>query len=265
MPNQGIPVTDSDHQMRDKVVVLLTSTVTPRAYREQTAVHDPRQRLKQYISAIEFWLNYADERIAGVVFCDNSGIERIRFGDISSSFGRELEFISFVDDYKPDNVHYGFSELGIIDFAVKNSQLIQKSDGVLKATGRFSFPKASRLLDEIESNCSFSIDCYKIKSKNIQFPFRCRTQMFYFKRPFYIRYFLDTRHEMVGMCSHIEEFIARKLEGIDTTNANITYRWKRECNPTGIGSNGHRYRSAANRIKYSIRGFLRTFFPCLWL
>ncbi|WP_157893389.1 hypothetical protein [Aquidulcibacter paucihalophilus] len=251
--------------MQRKFLILLTSTVNPTFYRDQTLLVDKRERLNQYLNAVKFWLNHPDDRIGGVVFCDNSGADSELFANLESSVGREFEFLSFVDTERPQGVHYGYGELGIIDFAVANSRLFQKNDNIIKVTGRLIFPTISKLLDEIDPRILFAIDCYRIRSRGIRYPFRARTQLLYFKREFYSKHFQESRHEMIGYCSHIEEFIPRKLELLHLPDPLLSLRWRSECIANGVGSNRNNYQSLGNNIKYAVRGLLRYFLPNIWL
>jgi hypothetical protein len=251
--------------MRDKVLIVLTATVTPSAFRDQTMLQDKQVRLGQYLQAIDFWLTYPDDRITGVVFCDNSGVASDLFANVSSKSGRAFEFLSFVDAACPEGVHYGYGELGIIDYVINNSDLVQKCGRIVKATGRLTFPTVNRLLDNIDAKCVFAIDCHHVKTRNIKYPFRSRTQIFYFQRDFYRNYFLGMRNEMIGHCSHIEEFLPRKLDVLDLPDDDIMFRWKCECVARGIGSNQNDYQSIGNVLRYSVRGLLRVLLPKLWL
>ena len=85
-----------------------------------------------------------------------------------------------------------------------------------------------------------------------------------FAKGFYRNSMLDSRDEMFGRCSHIEEFIGIKLESL-AREYRIIWRFRVECPPAGIGGNSTDYYSLTNVSKNALRMVSRKMFPAVWL
>lgn len=246
-----------------ELVILMTATIDPGGYADQCSRNTVEERLKDYLFALEFWLNYNDPRIIGIVFCENSGypLEKHLKKIYKKNY---LEILRFDGNTKPVDVHYGYSELGIIDYAIKNSRLISNSKYFVKITGRLIFPNLSGLINSLNESFLVAIDCSK-KKENKGGDIIARTQLAIFEKGFYMRYFYERRYEMVGHYSHIEEWWATKFFTMKNVEG-ICLRWPIECNPIGIDAfSSKSYTRTTLRIKYMIRGIARKLIPSWWL
>ena len=128
-----------------KCVLLLTACIAPTAATLQKHVlqrSDPLVRLHDYKTALQYWLNYPDDRITGIVFIENSHFSLAELQQLaadSNSQQRSIEFLKCQPEEVPDGVHYGYSELQMIDEAFDRSLLIQDSDHVIKSPVDFIF------------------------------------------------------------------------------------------------------------------------------
>ena len=127
--------------------VLLTATIDPGQYKPDLTRYDPAQRLSDYKQSLLFWEALNNSRLKGIVFCENSGTDLTPLADLTRKFRTPVEIISFEGNEKPSNMNYGYSELGIIDHAIGASIFLREYPYFIKATGRLTFPKISKLLD----------------------------------------------------------------------------------------------------------------------
>lgn len=250
-----------------KISILLTSTIDPGSYSNQLTRNDPSVRIKDYKDALSFYLKQND--IDNIIYCDNSEYSLEPLKEIPTN-NKKIEFISFNGNKKPDNVHYGYSELGIIDYAINNSKIINETDYFIKITGRLKITNISEIISQITENHDILIDCTKsILTKNIKNPnYRTRTQCIVFSKNFYIETLYNTRNLMPELgISHLEQFLAFKLDNIiKTENRRLELRFKNEPYIDGIsGSATYSYHTSKYWIKYHIRKVARLFFPSLWL
>src|SRR5690554_6828551 len=127
---------------RKRCVLLMTACIKPsetNVMKHSIHRNDPMIRLDDYKKALMFWLNYDEALIDGIVFVENSEFELSELNDLVESdnlYNREVEFLQFRSSEIPKDLHYGYSELEMIDRAFVNSQLIKNSDYVIKVTGR---------------------------------------------------------------------------------------------------------------------------------
>lgn len=94
-----------------------------------TVLNDPAEREKQYIHAINYYLENTNYNI---VFCNNSG------EDISQKLpkNRRLECLSFYGNDYDSSIGKGFGEIQIIQYALEHSHFIKQTKYIIKITGR---------------------------------------------------------------------------------------------------------------------------------
>ena len=246
-------------------VVLLTATIDPGLYGKDLARNNAQLRIEDYQHSLKFWMGISDPRIRGIVFCENSGADLNAFKERARNSTIPIEFLSFDGNSKPAGVHYGWSELGIIDHAIQESSLIAECQYFIKATGRLRFPRISKLLDSTNTDFDAIVDHRKKYKGESGCHTRARTQLMLFSKAFYEGHFLDARDEMLGKCSHIEEFIAAKLISLQE-GPKIIRRFPVECPPVGItGWKGDSYQSKSNRAKNAARSLMRKLVPWVWV
>ena len=246
--------------MKIKVVLLLTATFDPGDYSEQLKISSLEERLEDYKEALVFWSSIKDDRIAGIVLCENSGVKVDPY-ILKLIEDRGIEFIQFDGNDKPPNVHYGYSELGIIDYAISNSKLINKYERFIKITGRLKFGCIHNLLDHIPEELNMLIDLrtnYKTKGTYI-----ARTQIFFSTKQFWIQNLFNRRAEMIGKYALIEDWIPTILLSVD--RGNIILRFPIECYPIGrSGAFGTQF-GGSGKAKSILRSWTRRILPFLWI
>jgi hypothetical protein len=253
--------------MRGRTAILLTATVDPGDYADQSRRPSPDDRRKDYVSAIRFYTSLIDDRICGVVLCENSNHD---FSDIAGyldlqSVRTEFEILTFNGNEKPENIHYGYSELGIVDHAISKSKLLRKCDSFLKISGRLKLTNVLDLLSLIDPSTDFAIDFRRAYPRERGPQYRARTQIIYSSLQFYEDFIFEKRNQMIGVCTHIEEFIPIVVSSLADRH-NIMVRFPIECNISGVGGSDNKsYNSRTNQLKRTIRGVVRKNLPQLWL
>lgn len=251
--------------MHRSCTVLLTATLLPSQYDFGTVVRaDLSTRTQDYIAALKFWDSLPDNRIEAIVFCDNSGEDLSAIRDAMRCLRKPAELLGFRDHLPPPDLHYGYGELGIIDYAVQNSHILSRSPFFIKSTGRLRFPRITALLDALPDACSGVADHRRRYRREAGPPTRTRTQLMLFTPDCYAATLFDRRDEMRGRFSHIEEFLAHELQHV-VLNQPFLRRFPVECPPSGVGGNGHDYDCLTEQCKAVVRGMARRWLPHVWL
>ena len=254
--------------MQEPFAILLTATIDLQSFSQHSKRSEPETRLRDYQEALRFWEELDDPRIAGVVVCENSGSRDIEsLAEIAGGARKDIEMLSYLGEPMPPGLHYGYRELGAIDYACEQSRLIRSCRTFLKATGRLRFPNVKRLLDALPDGLDCALDMRRAYRRERGIRFRARTQLMLFARDFYERELFGARDGMIGACSHIEEWLPQALMPLHEANAaSMVLRFPLECAIAGVqGSNARDYQGAAPRLKRAVRGALRVAAPGLWL
>lgn len=248
------------------LVILLTSTIKPPG-----ATPDRIEvRRQQYAEALTFWLTHPDERISGIVYCDNSTPDLAWTHELVEKIDckRDFESLHCPDNNIPNGMHYGYPELGIIDYTVTHSKLLGRDPFFAKITGRFKYHRISELLDRLPESYDACIDFRKAyrKERKDWSAYRARTQLIFFRTEFYKKRLLHKRSLMLeNQVGYIEEFIPSLLPPSDEACSRVTFRWPIECQPSGVGGNGDNFDSRKRRLKAFVSSSLRRFMPWVWL
>ena len=98
---------------KDKFVILLTGCINPNGMK-YTALQDPKEREKQYIEAIGFYLRKTS---LPIVFCENTNY--IPFANYFSEHKKSgrFEYLTFDGNSYDKNKGKGFGEALIVDYA----------------------------------------------------------------------------------------------------------------------------------------------------
>jgi hypothetical protein len=138
------------------IVLLLTATIDPGATL-MVARHDPLVRLADYMSALGAWLSSG--AAPRVVFCENSGYDLAPLQRLVSSHGNhKVELISFSGNEPGATRGKGYSELKLIDHALKESSLLAASDVIVKCTGRLTVRNGLDVLHAVAKS-DFDVMC----------------------------------------------------------------------------------------------------------
>src|SRR5947209_1874837 len=112
---------------REPLALLLTACIDPGIEGSpHVARSNPIERLTDYVTSLRLWLRMPEPAIESIVFIDNSNsclhlLESVvRQHNIH---GRKVELLSYDGNSIPAGLHYGYAELGIIDYALEKSSL----------------------------------------------------------------------------------------------------------------------------------------------
>lgn len=117
-----------------KILILLTSCISPDPNQRFSVVNDPDKRLREYLDALSFYLSKTNERI---LFIDNSGYDISSIPYLKSHIlsGR-LEALYYIPDENTRLKGKGFGEQDIIRYARDNSVFWKDANYIIKITGR---------------------------------------------------------------------------------------------------------------------------------
>jgi hypothetical protein len=253
---------------RSSVAVLMTATINPAAASICLHRSDPQQRLQDYSSGLKFWLDFPDDRITSVVFCEKSGHDLSDFAEIVERCAstKSVELISTNDNIVPKGLHYGYAEARIIEHALENSSRLAAARYFIKATGRLTFPNVSRLLDRLGDDTLFAVDCRGsrgfIRKRE---PF-VRTELMLFASDFYRRYLMGASAAMAEKgVSHIENHLYAELMKW-YGHRGAVLRWTVNVDPRGHAAHWNKqYGSIDDRMKSAIRAITRVVCPNWWI
>jgi hypothetical protein len=253
-------------------LIVLTATVTP-SINVQVLRNDPEQRKRDYIRAFRFWLRHQDPRLTRLLFIENSGANLDIFRMIVSEenlMGKEVEILSVPPRKIPQNMHYGWGELMMLDDGLKSSSLARSCSHFIKATGRLTFPTISNLLDKAPQDFDALVECriptrvYRRGRNFVQALTRrdgayASTQLLLLKKSFYEQYFVGLAGLLQPFTDSdlMEAVLYKKLLSLRDTYS-IHLRFPVNCDPSGVGaSHGHDYDSRSRKIVGLVRRLLR--------
>lgn len=124
-------------------IILLTACVNPGGM-PFTVVSDAKQRLNQYLLALQFYLQNTS---CPIVFVDNSNMDKTPFLEYESQYGSRLEILAF-DGNKVKTQGKGLGEMEIIEYALMHSKfnLLLDKYRIVKITGRLIVRNINSLL-----------------------------------------------------------------------------------------------------------------------
>lgn len=142
-------------------LIVMTACIDPSSGPARVARSDPKVRLVDYLSALRFWFKLGEPRLRHLLFIDNSGYpldEVQRVVDREKPAEMKVELVSMNTNNYPPHVHYGYSELKMLDTGLERSALAKATRYWMKVTGRLTFPLVGRLLDRLPRNYHFAVD-----------------------------------------------------------------------------------------------------------
>jgi hypothetical protein len=255
----------SDYQKQ--YLLVMTACIDPRNAPHKVHRSDPQIRMEDYKKALNFWLQYPDQRIGSILFIENTGYPLTELQSVcdNNPLCKKVEFISLqCNDYPPD-VHYGYAELNMLDEGLAKSQLAKTSHYVIKVTGRLMFPDLTKLLNQLPQDYQFAVDCRAstpFAKKRLAF---VTTQLMIISTDFYERYLRNIRHQMNREITHIETILYREFVKHSAEKGAIL-RWRVNCDPVGLAAHWSKdYRSGKQRAINACRALARKLFPSCWI
>jgi hypothetical protein len=259
--------------MSTNYTLLMTACIEPNPLNfKSDSIHRMNAliRLKDYENALVYWLTCSTVRLNGIVFIENSGFDLTPLKNlvaINNPQALDVEFLQQHASERPKGLHYGYSEIEMIDYAFKRSTLINQSDYIIKVTGRLYFPKLGKLLKRLPNGFDLAIDSRDYKFWKYRKSYVVTT-IFVVSKKFYNTFLFNAKSQMVpGINSHIEKAYYKILKPLSFKNDNrIILRFPFSMNPIGIGAHGNvNYRSKKKLIESKIRDLTRIIFPNFWI
>jgi hypothetical protein len=231
---------------------------------------DVNMRLEDYKTALKYWLHNTDILLDGIVFVENSMYDLSELKQLveeNIDRGITVEFLQNKATEVPEGVHYGYSELEMIDYAFANSTLIKASDYIIKATGRLYFPTVAKLLKRLPSQYNIAIDSrdYDILKYSKHY---LVTTIFVVKKEFYATHLVGIKSKMVhGGAGLMEDLYFNILKPMYLEGTKgLILRFPFSMNPVGIGAHWNvNYQSKRKLFESAVRDLSRVLLPKLWI
>ncbi|HKZ01416.1 MAG TPA: hypothetical protein VJ180_04210 [Pyrinomonadaceae bacterium] len=248
-------------------LLVLTACIDPSTGPARVVRSDPFVRLKDYSSALKFWLVNPDPRLRSILFLENSGHSLDVLKELAAThnpFDKRVEFIQLHNNDYPPFVDYGYPELEMLDLGLESSELVKRSGYFIKVTGRLAFPTISSLLNRLPPTYLFAVDC------RIPMLPRGKTPAVYaslmiFSVSFYRANLMDIKSRMNDVLSNTETMLYLKLMDYAGRPGAIL-RWPVQVSPVGYSAHwGTNYGSPLRRAKDAIRQVSRRVLPDLWI
>ena len=254
--------------LNSEYVVIISACIDPSKGSIEVSRSDPSIRLQDYISGLRFWLNISDRRLDKIVFIENSGypLDALQeLAHLSNPLNKQVEFISLCCNEYPEGVHYGYAELNMIDEAFKLSKLLNQSSYLIKATGRLTFPTISRLLNRLNDDFMFAVDCRNNKLFVPSPQVFATTQLMIFSISFYRKHLLNIKAGLSKDMACIEGLIYNKLITFQGEKGAIL-RWSVNVDPSGYSSGWSKsYDSPKQKVINQARAICRIITPNWWV
>ena len=135
----------------NKITILLSSTVFIQPIKGYLVQRNHNDRLDAYLKAIKQWL---DKTSFNIVLVENSGYTFDELANYKTKYKDRFQIISFIEENIKDSTYIkncdskGSSEMLSLSYAYYNSELVSKSEFVIKVTGRFFIPNFQEYLEQ---------------------------------------------------------------------------------------------------------------------
>ena len=130
--------------------IMLTGTIDSSVFNNTNVVlTDLQQRLKQYKTAIEFYITqtFFDK----IIFVENSGydFEKEKYEILANQHRKQFEFVSIRTD-KGKTIRFGksYGEADCIEQGIKRSVLLSEEQSFYKITGRIILRNANKICND---------------------------------------------------------------------------------------------------------------------
>lgn len=263
--------------------LLLTACVDPQGVR--VARNDPVVRLRDYVQALRWWLGLPDRRVGDVIFAENSGypLDALReVAERQNPHGRAVTFLDECDNVVPPQLQYGYAELGMIDAAMHLPPVADPDRRVIKATGRLTFPRVTRLLDRLDrrewdfAGDGRNLDLGHLRKSMLRGWSKVgsrtmTTQLMFFRSGFWRGRLSGMQAEMRPFPERtwrIESVLCDRLAAVEAEGeARVMWRWPVNCQPSGLAAHcgEKRYDAGGQRVRAGFRALARRAMPWLWV
>lgn len=254
----------------ERYLLVMTACVDPSQGEYRLNRADPIVRLEDYKTALRFWLEFADDRIRNILFIENSNYPLDEFkamAERENPLNKKVEFISLDCNWYPPGGHYGYAELRMLDLGLQQSRLRHSTTHMIKVSGRFQFPRVTRLLDRVPADFDAVADAraWQNLHKRLDRPY-VTTQIILFAHDFYGKHLQTCYRDLEsGPESHMETIYYRKLREL-SASYRVIFRFP--CNVCPVGFPAHRARSYSHPSQILVnifRAMTRLALPGWWI
>lgn len=139
------------------MVAVITGTIKPADSVGQLSIKNEDERRQQYIDCLKFFIESG--AFKKIVFCENSnyGNEQLMFLQKFAENNRvNLEILSFQGNIKEITRHgKGYGEGEIMSYVLKHSELVKKSQYLVKITGRMKVDNIKDIVALLKRNRTY--------------------------------------------------------------------------------------------------------------
>lgn len=247
-------------------VILMTATLRPPAAAVRRADHEAR--LRDYLSALAFYLDRPAETADRILFVDNScgGVEPIVELAREKPHDKLVEIVSFEGNDHPVSRGKAYGEFKLIDHGLAASSLLTDDDWIWKVTGRLKHLNLDELARRV-SGKGYDIVCDLhnfpiVGSGRLRGNRYMDLRTFGTRRAAYDAVYRGAWQSAAVFDAFTMFSITRAAEG----RARILPRFPVEPMLEGISGRHLRdYSSPALRWKAAVRGSLRRVAPAVWI
>lgn len=182
------------------IVIFLTGTIKP-VNAPFSKRNDYKLREEDYAEAIKSWLKFKKP----IVFCENSNFRSTKIVTLLEESGVAYEYLSF--NSQVSHLGKGHGELEIFEYAFSKSKLLNSSEWICKATGRYIVKNAATIFMGL--NSSHNADILANLSSNLTW---ADSRLFLFKKSFY-NFFLKKNSHLINDFEgvHFEHVVAKSI------------------------------------------------------
>jgi len=251
---------------KSPAILVLTATVTPPVGVPNLKRTSPLLRWRDYIEALEFYLNLPTKLVDRIVFLENSGADLSDLRDLSERKGRgkRVEFISFQGlDYPPA---YGraYGEFKMLDYGFQHSALLQAlkdEEFFWKITGRLRVLNIGAVIQTAPATYQMLIDFHRWPTQMVDWRLMSCSRLGY--RRLYEGLYPTLREDALKMACEAYCYLIWKER---TKELGIVPRHRRQPKIRGVGGQHNiEYYGGPNVAKYWIRVMARHLAPQLWI
>ena len=198
----------------DEKVLVVTGCISPNPRTPQLKLKDDIFRKKQYIESLRFYIENA--KIDNIVYCDNSGASvDSELASLAERRGKRFEWISFYGD-TDKTIAYGkgYGECEIMKYVLIHSELVKRSNYLIKVTGRLIVRNINLLM--------------RLSGKNVCFcPNKTEDHRLYINTRIYMMPIETFKRDFQGAINYINDNNKIYLEhafGICVVNNSVSFK-----------------------------------------
>jgi hypothetical protein len=250
------------------VAVLLTATIAPPPDVPYLVLLDPRERLREYVQTLRFYLSVPDHAVDRIVFVDNSDSDLSQLRNVVDEAvgSKNVELISYWGLDYPVEHGRSVGETLLIAEALSRSRILrslQPDELFWKITGRLQVRNLARLVASTPAECGLYVDFRRYRRRWVD------TRVFATTAPAFRRLLLPRvdlmRQDLLPPDVVAPEQLLFEDLLAEQTRELICPRLRVEPLIVGTSGFGENYRRPKRVIESTIRTVTRRLLPSLWI